>query len=63
MIGFYTKIKDKSSLNIKDYLTVIVFIIMIVIIILLTYFLIKSHRNKRKIRANELEDNYEYFPN
>lgn len=63
MIGFYTKIKDKSSLNIKDYLTLIVFIIMIIIIILLIYFLIKSHRNKRKIRANELEDNYEYFPN
>ena len=62
MIGFYTQKKDKPLLNMKEYFTFIAFMIMIIVIKMLTLFLIKSNKNKRKIRANELEDNYEYLP-
>ena len=62
-IGFYIHPNEKSNFfNFsKTILIIFVFIIMMCIIIILSYYLWKAHKNKRKIRANELEDNYEYF--
>ena len=63
-IGIYIQINKKNSnlFNIsKNLLIILLFIIMIFIIIALSYFLWKAHKNKRKLRANELEDNYEYI--
>ena len=61
-IGIYKqkKDKDKSPLDITKYIIISFFIILIIIIIVLSYLLIKSYKDKRKIRANELKDNYEY---
>ena len=62
-IGLYIQVNNNNSNFIipKNVLIVILFIILIFIIIVLSYFLWKAHKYKRKLRANELEDNYEYI--
>ena len=64
-IGLYIQVNNNNSNFIipKNVLIVILFIILIFIIIVLSYFLWKAHKYKRKLRANELEDNYEYIIN
>ena len=61
-IGFYTQKKEKTKLNIKQYFSYLLFCIMGLSIIILSIFLYKAQTKKRRIRANELEDNYDYFP-
>ena len=68
MIGFYNKIispidnietnnKSRSSFNTSIFINVILGIIIISLIFILYHFYIK----KRRIRANELEDNFNYI--
>ena len=68
MIGFYNKIispidnietnnKNKSSFNTSIFINVILGIIIISLIFILYHCYIK----KRRIRANELEDNFNYI--
>ena len=61
IIGLYTKKKDiHRSLYFINY---IIYIILIIIIIILTICLINNRKKMfRKIRANELEDTYDYTP-
>ena len=61
-IGFYTKKREKTKLNIKKYFPYLLFFIMAMLIIILSICLYKAQTKKRRIRANELEDNYDYFP-
>ncbi len=62
-VGFYIHPnKNSNFFNFsKTILVIFVFIIMVCIIVILSYYLWKAHKYKRKIRANELEENYEYF--
>ena len=62
LVGFYKQKKKPSKSN---KTLIILLIIVILIAFILAYFMIKYYfllKNKRKIRANELEDNYEYLP-
>ena len=61
-IGFYTQKREKTKLNIKQYFTYLLFFIMGLSIIILSICLYKAQTKKRRIRANELEDNYDYLP-
>ena len=60
IIGIYTKTKKRISFSFI-FLIFIIFILIVIIISLIFYFYryIRSHR---KIRANELDDNFEYIP-
>ena len=58
-IGFYVK-EGKSKIknnNNKINIIIIIFIILILILLVYNFFF---RKNTRKIKANELEDNYEY---
>ena len=57
IIGIYTSFNKKKN----DYLFKILTVVCLLIIILLTTLLYKLIHKKRKIRANELEDNFEYI--
>ena len=62
IFGFYQHKKKPIKSN---RLLIFLLIIAIIISFILGYFMIKYYillKNKRKIRANELEDNYEYMP-
>ena len=62
LFGFYTNINNIN--NYKFYFILIIFILVVVILYLsvLLYLLIRNIMNKpRKLRANELEDNYQYI--
>ena len=59
LFGFYTK-----SNNIKNYTFYFIFIIFILVGVILFLSNLLYHsiiKKKRKLRANELEDNYEYL--
>ena len=59
LFGFYTK-----SNNIKNYTFYFIFIICILVGVILFLSNLLYHsiiKKKRKLRANELEDNYEYL--
>jgi uncharacterized phage infection (PIP) family protein YhgE len=60
IIGIYTKTKKRISFSFI-FLIFIIFILIVIIISLIFYFYryIRSHR---KIRANELDDNFDYLP-
>ena len=65
-IGMYIQINKNNSKFLKiskQFLILLIFIILIFTIIILSFFLWKAHKKKRKLRANELEDNYEYIIN
>jgi hypothetical protein len=55
-IGIYINKKNESNLGIY-----LLFIFLIFIIIILIYLLFKFWKNKRKKRAFELDDEYEYI--
>ena len=57
IIGIYTSFNKKKN----DYLFKILTVVCLLIIILLTTLLYKLIHKKRKIRANELEENFEYI--
>ena len=61
IIGLYTQ---KKNMEFPLYfINYIIYLILIIIIIILTVFLIKNRKKVfRKIRANELEDTYDYTP-
>ena len=64
IFGFYQN-KIKPSKNNNNKILIRLLIIVIIIAIILAYFMIKFLiliKNKRKIRANELQDNYDYIP-
>ena len=59
-IGFYKIIHNNNKFSF--HYTWFIIISLIVVCFLLLFLLIKNIMNKpRKIRANELEDNYDYF--
>ena len=60
IIGFYTKTKRPFSLTF--IILILIIIILILIIISLIFYFYRYIRSHRKIRANELDDNYDYFP-
>ena len=56
-IGFYNGYDKKS--NLKIFLIILFLIIILILIFLITHYF---KHNNRKRRFNELDDNYEYFP-
>ena len=61
LFGFYTKkIKNKSSSTFYFIILILFLVIIIIILSALLYKNIIGYKN-RKIRANELEENYEYI--
>ena len=59
IIGFYTKTKKFKFIFIFPTLLIILLIAIIILLIFYFYRYIRSHR---KIRANELDDNFDYLP-
>ena len=60
MLGFYTKINSSTSFNIPiSWILTFVFFIISVILAFVVYKLLTQ--KKRKIRANELEDDIDYI--
>ena len=59
IIGFYTKTKKFNFIFIFPTLLIILLIAIIILLIFYFYRYIRSHR---KIRANELDDNFDYLP-
>ena len=58
IIGLYTKTLEKS------YIHYYIYSLLVLMIIILLFCLIMNRKKVfRKIRANELEDSYDYFPN
>ena len=58
IIGFYDKNIGKFIFPLS---WIFVFILFILLIITIVYFKFFENINKRKLRANELEDNYDYI--
>ena len=56
--GIYTNVKKGFEFNISILIIIILFIGLMIALL----FIKKLIKGKRKIRANELEDNYEYMP-
>ena len=59
VIGYYAD-KEKIYDNTKKYLKILLFISVIIIIVLLFFIIHHTYFSKRKVRANELEENVEY---
>ena len=61
LFGFYTK---KNNINNNNFYFISIIFILVLVILFLSGLLYNSLiKKKRKLRANELEDNYEYFVN
>jgi hypothetical protein len=60
LFGFYTKNNNKSATF--YFIILIAFLVFIIIFLSITLFKNIIGNKNRKIRANELEDNYEYLP-
>lgn len=58
IIGFYQDVKIEK----KDYIKLIIIIIFFCIILFLLFTYYNIVKKKRKIRANELEENFDYTP-
>ena len=62
--------KDKKIISIyeKDdnhnisFAYIIIFILIVIIIFLVFYIVFYLFKNKRKLRANEIDENFEYLP-
>ena len=62
IIGIYDRIFEKKSIFLKFWKNNLI-ILFIIIIAFLIFYIIRNIKNKsRKIRANELNENYEYLP-
>jgi hypothetical protein len=62
IIGIYDRIFEKKSIFLKFWKNNLI-ILLIIIIAFLIFYIIRNIKNKsRKIRANELNENYEYLP-
>ena len=59
LIGLYKNYSKSINVN---FLWIIIFILVLILIGAFIYIKYLLSLNKRKIRANELEDNYEYLP-
>ena len=59
--GLYKK-KYNSSLTFTPWLYIIILGFFLIISFILIIYLIRLLMKRRKIRANELEDQFEYFP-
>ena len=60
IVGFY-KVK-KKEFNFFGLFIVIIIILIVICIFLLVYLIKYIYIKPRKIRANELSDNYDYIP-
>ena len=58
-IGFYIK-KGKNKIKNNDNKFLIFFLIILILILILIVYKFFIRKNQRKIKANELEDNFEY---
>ena len=69
MVGFYTKEKEKNieinsdrNKNISKFNTsIFINVLLFIVIIILSFALYHCYVNKRRIRANELEDKFNYI--
>ncbi len=60
-IGIYKKIVNNKKIIInKNKVLIIILILIIIILLLIIIYFVKKNTNKRKIYANELEDNFQY---
>ncbi len=57
-IGFYEEVK----IQINFPFTTFTIVCLLIAVIILSWLLFKNITKKRKLRANELDDNYEYLP-
>ena len=55
--------KDKNNNNISIIFIYLIIIMILIICILIIIYILKKIFEKKKVRANELVDNYEYIPN
>ena len=63
-IGIYKKIVNNKNIIInKNKVIIIILILIIIILLLIIIYFLKKNINKRKIHANELEDNFQYVSN
>ena len=61
-IGLYTKINNNKNIIInKNKIIIIILFLIIIILLLIVIYFAKKNLNKRKIFANELEDNFQYI--
>ena len=58
-IGFYIK-EGKNKIKNNDNKFLIIFLIILILILILIVYKFFIRKNQRKIKANELEDNFEY---
>ena len=58
-IGFYVK-EGKNKIKNNDNKFLIIFLIILILILILIGYKFFIRKNQRKIKANELEDNFEY---
>ena len=58
IVGFYKNIKNPRN----NYLKIIIFVILVCIIGILLFKYYKIVKKNRKVRANELEENFDYIP-
>ena len=58
-IGFYVK-EGKNKIKNNDNKFLIIFLIILILILILIVYKFFIRKNQRKIKANELEDNFEY---
>ena len=59
----YINNKNNNDKNNKSIFHILKNIMIILVSIVIIFYIVKKILNKRKIRANELEDKYEYLPN
>ena len=59
VIGYYAE-RGKIYDNTKKYLKILLFISVIIIIVLIYFIINHNYYIKRKVRANELEENVDY---
>ena len=59
-IGFYIKEGKNKIKNNNNNIIIIIIIISFIFVLILFVYKLFIKKNKRKIKANELEDNYEY---
>jgi phosphotransferase system glucose/maltose/N-acetylglucosamine-specific IIC component len=58
----YPNKSNSNNWNFSPWILVFVFALLFIITLIILLIFIKYFKQKRKIRANELEDNFEYLP-
>ena len=62
IFGLYPNKSNSNNWNFSPWILVFVFALLFIITLIILLIFIKYFKQKRKIRANELEDNFEYLP-